>query len=290
MLAQPVIWVTDHSALTALQSKQDLGSARLVCYAAELSEFDVQIVHRPGTSQPLAVPDLLSRAPFEEDKAVRQQMVKELLEPRIRRLLTSCSPADRTLSGEDPEVVYSKEEMQQHLHLLVRGAEVRDQEPGSTVFNEAKKVERDLAAGEHVSRSGVYTPDTIDQLEEPRFIRAYETSVAAMVAVVDSDDDNDGDDDSEGEEDDEEDEEQQMPTRDQIAAAQKIDPSARLGPRKIPSRNLRGCFTALRTEQCTTPRHCDTSSSSQKRSERWSARHCTASMAPTTGECSQQCK
>ena len=32
LLAQPVIWVTDHSALTALQSKQDLGSARLVRY------------------------------------------------------------------------------------------------------------------------------------------------------------------------------------------------------------------------------------------------------------------
>ena len=133
----------------------------------------------------------------------------------------------------------------------MRGAEVRDQEPGSTVFNEAKKVERDLAAGEHVSRSGVYTPDTIDQLEEPRFIRAYETSVAAMVAVVDSDDhgvvavvdsddDNDRDDDSEGEEDDEEDEEQQMPTRDQIAAAQKIDPECQAWAKEDTFEELEG--------------------------------------------------
>ena len=40
--------VTDHSALTSLTSKRDFTNSRLARYAMDLSEFDIEICHRPG--------------------------------------------------------------------------------------------------------------------------------------------------------------------------------------------------------------------------------------------------
>ena len=223
LLGQPCIWVTDHKALCALRSKQDLGSDRLERYAMELSEFDVEIVHRPGASQPLALPDLLSRAPFEENEAKRKEMVEDLTMQRVQQVLRS--PAQRTFDGEDPAVAYSKEELQKHMHLLIRGAEVAESEEGSTVLERAEHINTNLANGSHVPRTGVHTPDTLDELEEPRFIRAYET-VAAVQAQVDEDSDYssaDSSDDEDEEGDEDGDEECDMPALDDIRAAQKLD-------------------------------------------------------------------
>ena len=63
----------------------------------------------------------LSRAPFEEDKHKRHEMVEELVMKRVMQVLDS--PAQRTLRGEDPAVVYSKDELQKHMHLLAMRSE-----------------------------------------------------------------------------------------------------------------------------------------------------------------------
>jgi hypothetical protein len=234
LLGQPCIWVTDHKALCALRSKQDLGSDRLERYAMELAEFDVEIVHRPGASQPLALPDLLSRAPFEEDPEKRHEMVRELTEQRALQILDS--PAQRTLRGEDPTHVYSREELDKHMHLLIRGAEVCESSEGTTVVERVENIAADMQAGQHIPRTGVYTPDTIDSLEEPRFIRGYDT-VAAMCEddsdyssadegkdAVSDDDVPEDDTDYSSDEEVEDTEDCKMPTLDEIRKAQQQDP------------------------------------------------------------------
>lgn len=70
--------VTDHSALTALTSKRDFPNLRLARYALDLSEFDLEIVHRPGKFHFL--PDWLSRAELEDMGA------EGILEKEIERL------------------------------------------------------------------------------------------------------------------------------------------------------------------------------------------------------------
>lgn len=50
---------TDHSALTTLMTKKELGNARLTRYALQLSDFEFDIVHKPGRHNQIA--DWLSR-------------------------------------------------------------------------------------------------------------------------------------------------------------------------------------------------------------------------------------
>ena len=60
--SSPLLCVTDHSSLTSLLTTPIHSSSRQARYSLDLSEYDLQIVHRSGSSAKMALADLLSRA------------------------------------------------------------------------------------------------------------------------------------------------------------------------------------------------------------------------------------
>jgi len=72
----PTICITDHKALRSLNTRAEFDTERLSRMAAEIMEYDLQFVHRPGRC--LDIGDLMSRAQFEPKPEEREKMTLEL--------------------------------------------------------------------------------------------------------------------------------------------------------------------------------------------------------------------
>ena len=145
----PTIVVTDHKALLSLNTRAEFDRERLGRMAAELMEYDLVLVHRPGRQCDLS--DLMSRAGFEEDPEVREKMLLELAawmrkmeqEQLLEPISKSSRPpkpddivafepdlskpppwaqsqASRALEGD--ETAYDADNTRRYLQLMIRGA------------------------------------------------------------------------------------------------------------------------------------------------------------------------
>ena len=81
VMGMPFVVVTDHSALRALRTKEQL-DGRLQRFAEKLSYYDYDIVYRPGKDNVVA--DLLSRALFYVSPAMAATMASEIKEAEQR--------------------------------------------------------------------------------------------------------------------------------------------------------------------------------------------------------------
>jgi transposase InsO family protein len=225
---------TDHSALTALTSKRDFPNARLARYALDLSEFDLEITHRPGRFHFL--PDWLSRADLLDMQA------DEILQTEIDRLLalhkyneagllkadlkalkkaTHCI-ADEVLYGADslgtPEadfadsVVFAPGRVQQGIEqLMKKGNNVEARRRRDLLFARTISTSPAVSAeddwGEHEDQSlsaqlkhlqddPVRVKPPSDDTMASRAMHVYEHVCA--LANVDDDSDNEPDDDGAG--------------------------------------------------------------------------------------------
>ena len=76
--ATTCICITDHIALKSLTSPtKEFDTKAMARMALTLSEYDLVIAHRPGTSKELVVSDMLSRAGTEKDAAVLESLMKQ---------------------------------------------------------------------------------------------------------------------------------------------------------------------------------------------------------------------
>ena len=204
LLGQPTVWITDHSALTSLRSKQHFDSARMARYAMELMEYDLDIMHRPGRH--CHIPDLLSRADVEADPDKRIQMVKDLLKKKavecIRGLespeeeakaeaqLGLTSPAERVIRDGDLGA-YDTAEVERHIKLLVLGADTSNAEtrtvdpskPTPTLRERITAITEAMEAGLHQAKLGVpLFEDCIE--DDPRMIEAYDRACSGPDPVT----------------------------------------------------------------------------------------------------------
>ena len=187
LLGHPSIWITDHSALTALRTKQEFDTQRLARYAIELQEFDLDIMHRPGRH--CHIPDLLTRSELEEDPEIARIRTEELLRPKAEQLLKTrveqllTSPAERSLNGELN--AYDEKEVQKHIRLLVMGAGtdgIGEPNDMDTLRRRVEHITEAMEAGTHIPNLG--TPIFEECVEEiPRILEVYETICAAAKDV-----------------------------------------------------------------------------------------------------------
>ena len=204
----PTVIITDHKALTSLTTRSDFDTDRLNRISAEIMEYDLHIVHRPGRL--LHTSDLMSRGIPEEDPVKREAMIRELLawraqqeiqaerdhednEKALRRIKEDdqvgetpigCdapphlqSPAERFLAGDAS--AYEDEKLQQHISRLVQGAQV-DMDDVDSCESVARKVQHITEAmdqGTYESDSD-YVSDEED--EDPRIIDMYEMACASI--------------------------------------------------------------------------------------------------------------
>ena len=209
----PTIVITDHRALTYLQSKEHFETDRLNRYAAELLDYgQIEVVHRPGRSCDL--PDVLSRAEIADDPEVRHRMAQELLEWKAKRdlqmqysvpnkvkqddrvgefdrdiepQLWAESRALKALRG-DP-LAYDREELQRHMQMLVRGADVQGCGDDSVVSLKEKveKVTQQLRDGTYVMQDKGSRHDATEA--DPRVIEGFDwacggTPVSAVTGIA----------------------------------------------------------------------------------------------------------
>ena len=197
LLGSPTVWITDHSSLTSLRTKQDLPTSQMARFAMELMEYDLDIVHRPGRHCHMA--DLLTRAELEDDPAIRKHMVTETLEPKARQAIAARleqmrqSPAERALGGDTE--AYSEKEIQKHIQYLVLGANTATEDPDThqitqfglpTLRAKVQEITAAMERGDHVPKLGTELYPELAE-EDPRMIEAYDLVCPAIKSKERSD-------------------------------------------------------------------------------------------------------
>lgn len=118
----PIMAISDHKALRTLHTRPD-PHGRLARYALELSELDHVVYHRPGKENMLA--DFCSRAGWEEHSAAElEEMVDAALTDRFETLRRAVERGP--VSAEEMKAMFSEENRQLRLQLMLRGAAAED--------------------------------------------------------------------------------------------------------------------------------------------------------------------
>ena len=113
------ICLTDHSALQSLVNPlKEFDTERMARMALTLSEHDLAIAHRPGTSKELLIADMLSRAKSANDPA----KLASLTEQAWGCIGGLCTDTRLHLSKE----VMSEKSRQRRIQHMIDGAELRD--------------------------------------------------------------------------------------------------------------------------------------------------------------------
>ena len=125
ILGSEVLVTTDHVALKSLVSKPDL-HGRLERFALELAEYDLKIMHAPGTDAIMALPDVLSRFGT-EDWAVTevQEKIQSLMVGRynvLRALLAEAQGEGREVTGEDIQRLFCPKDRELALQFITNAA------------------------------------------------------------------------------------------------------------------------------------------------------------------------
>ena len=201
---QPTVVVTDHSALTSLRTKHEFDTQRLSTLSAELMEYDLHIVHRPGKFCDLA--DLMSRAEIEQDPAKRETMAQELLSWRAHELMKAYAPQEPTtkpttrrrqpkpddLVADAPEIEtrppwirnraeatyaedtysdtiapFSKESIDRQIALLLRGSSFKHADGDLPTVELVQEITEKMRAGTYEEYNAPDTWDNADEDDSP---------------------------------------------------------------------------------------------------------------------------
>ena len=160
------ICLTDHSALQALVNPlKEFDTERMARMALTLSEHDLVIAHRPGTSKELLIADMLSRAKSANDPAKLASLTEQAW-GCIGRL---CTDTRLHLSKE----VMSEKSQQRRIQHMVDGAELREM-----VRNKEVKTVQEMVKLIESGERGLATKQCAAETLPNRFDDMYEMITA----------------------------------------------------------------------------------------------------------------
>ena len=114
--------LSDHIAVKALTLKDDL-TPRQLRFAIELGEYPLQIMHRPGVSDVMNCPDMLSRFGMDEEAGqAMEQKLDELLLDRLSAVLQYGPDEEGKLDPAKVRELLSPENQAMRLQLLTTAA------------------------------------------------------------------------------------------------------------------------------------------------------------------------
>jgi hypothetical protein len=152
------IVVTDHTALKSLTNpNKEFDTERMTRMALELSEHDLVIVHRPGTSNELCISDMMSRA-----DTLPKAQVDSLLEQTRGSMAavvadTKVHLSEQLLSGEA-----STKRLRHHIDGIELADMIKDKE-----ITTVKEMVQAIVSGDRPSKPQTYqTDDTPTRFEE----------------------------------------------------------------------------------------------------------------------------
>ena len=156
------ICITDHSALQALTNpNKEFETERMARMALTLSEHDLVIAHRPGTSKELIISDMLSRCRSANDPAKLQS----LMEQAWGCIGTLCRETEVHLSKQ----VLDEKAQHRRIKHMVDAATIREMVRGKEITS-VKDMIRAIELGDRELRTKECSPESLPN----RFDEMYE--------------------------------------------------------------------------------------------------------------------
>ena len=186
ILGSEVLVTTDHVALKSLVSKPDL-HGRLERFALELAEYDLKIMHAPGTDSIMALPDMMSRLGTEDWTVTEvQEKIRSLMVGRydaLKALLAEAQGEGREVRSEDIQRLFCAKDRELALQYITNAATPGD-ESEATILEMTSDFRARVLAGEALGLPPEGTGEYCHVAEIME--RALEGNGAATVATVGS--------------------------------------------------------------------------------------------------------
>lgn len=177
------ICLTDHSALQSLTNPtKEFDTERMARMAMTLSEHDLVIAHRPGTSKELIIADMLSRCKSANDPA----KLESLMEQAWGCVGTLCRETEIHLSQQ----VMSEKSQHRRLQHMVDGSTIREMVKGKEVTSVQDMVRAIQAGDRELITKSADTGDTLPNRFDEMYamITALELDATSSSGTITDDD------------------------------------------------------------------------------------------------------